>query len=131
MRGWNARTLAASTLPSEGGNAVFEGSVEDRWNPLRNAGRLAFVDFSRISFVFFYDFGNVWTRVKQFRPSEIAMASGLGFRYATIAGPIRIDLGFRVYDPSEVSGRRWITEKQFYKETLGNLVLHFGIGNAF
>jgi outer membrane protein assembly factor BamA len=131
VRGWNARALAASTLPEEGGNAVFEGSVENRWNLLRSAGRLGFIDLSRFSFVFFYDFGNVWTVVKQVKIDEIAMASGLGVRYATIAGPVRIDFGFRVYDPGDRLGHQWITQKQFYKETLGNFVLHFGIGNSF
>ena len=131
IRGWPARELAASSLPEEGGNAVFEGSIENRWNLLRNAGRLGFIDFSKFSLVFFYDLGNVWTTVQKFRPDEIAMASGLGIRYATIAGPLRIDFGFRVYDPMAEPDRRWITEKKFYKETLGNLVLHFGIGHTF
>jgi outer membrane protein assembly factor BamA len=131
VRGWKARELAVSTLPLEGGNAVLEGSVEYRWNLLRNAGRLGFVEFNRFSLVFFFDFGNVWTRAKEFKVSEIAMASGLGLRYATVAGPVRIDLGFRVYDPSEVQGRKWISEKKFWKETLGNFVLHFGIGHSF
>lgn len=131
VRGWKARELAVSALPLEGGNAVLEGSVEYRWNLLRNAGRLGFVEFNRFSLVFFFDFGNVWTRAKEFKVSEIALASGLGLRYATVAGPVRIDLGFRVYDPSEAQGRKWISEKKFWKETLGNFVLHFGIGHSF
>ncbi len=131
VRGWGARGLAASRLPEEGGNAVFEGSIENRWNLLQNAGRLGFIEFNRFSLVFFYDFGNVWTRAKEMRFSEIAMASGLGLRYATVAGPIRIDLGFKVYDPLALPERQWITQKQFYKETLGGLVLHFGIGHSF
>ena len=131
VRGWGARGLAASNLPEEGGNAVFEGSIENRWNLLRNAGRLGFIEFNRFSLVFFYDFGNVWPQAKEMRFNEIAMASGLGLRYATIAGPIRVDLGFKVYDPLAVPERQWITQKKFYKETLGGLVLHFGIGHSF
>ena len=131
VRGWRARELAASTLPEEGGNAVFEGSIENRWNLLRDAGRLGFIDFSRFSLVFFLDFGNVWTRLNAMRVSEIALASGVGLRYATVAGPVRIDFGFRVYDPMGVPERRWITRRKFYEETLGNFVLHFGIGHSF
>ena len=131
VRGWGARGLAASRLPAEGGNAVFEGSVENRWNLLRNAGRLGFIEFNRFSLVFFFDFGNVWPQVKEMRMSEIAMASGFGLRYATIAGPIRIDIGFKVFDPSALPERQWITQKKFYKETLGGLVFHFGIGHSF
>jgi outer membrane protein assembly factor BamA len=59
------------------------------------------------------------------------MATGLGLRYATVAGPVRVDFGFRVYDPNDIPERRWITQKKFYKDTLGNFVLHFGIGHAF
>jgi outer membrane protein insertion porin family len=131
VRGWRARDLAASTLPEEGGNAVFEGTIENRWNLLRNAGRLGFIEFNRFSLVFFLDFGNVWTRLNEMRVSEFALASGVGLRYATVAGPVRIDLGFRVYDPMGVPERRWITRRKFYEETLGNFVLHFGIGHSF
>ena len=131
VRGWGARGLAASPLPEEGGNAIFEGTIEDRWDLLRNAGRLGFVEFSRFSLVFFFDFGNVWPRAGDMRVKEIALASGIGLRYATIAGPIRIDFGFKVYDPSAVQERQWVFQKQFYKETLGDLVFHFGIGHTF
>jgi outer membrane protein insertion porin family len=131
VRGWRARELAASRFPEEGGNTVFEVSLEDRWNLLRNAGRLAFLEFNKLSVVFFYDVGNVWPTVEKVRVTDLAMASGMGLRYATIAGPLRIDFGFRVYDPADVPERRWITQKKFYKETLGNFVLHFGIGHAF
>jgi outer membrane protein insertion porin family len=131
VRGWRARELSASRFPEEGGNTVFEASVEDRWNLLKNAGRLAFLEFNKFSLVFFYDIGNVWPTVEHVRFTDLAMASGMGLRYATIAGPVRVDFGFRVYDPSDVPERRWITQKKFYKETLGNFVLHFGIGHAF
>jgi outer membrane protein insertion porin family len=110
---------------------VFEASVEERWNLLKNAGRVGFIELNKFSLVFFYDVGNVWPTVDQMRVTDFAMASGMGVRYATIAGPVRVDFGFRVYDPADVAGHQWITQKQFYKETLGNFVLHFGIGHAF
>jgi outer membrane protein assembly factor BamA len=128
VRGWRARELAASRFPEEGGNTVFEASIEDRWNLLKNAGRFGFLEFNKFSLVFFYDIGNVWPTADKVRITDIAMASGLGVRYATIVGPVRVDFGFRVYDPADVPDHRWITQKKFYKETLGNFVLHFGIG---
>ena len=131
VRGWGARELSASSLPEEGGDAVFEGSIENRWNLLRNAGRLGFVEFNRISLVFFFDIGNVWPKASDMRINQLAMASGIGLRYATIAGPIRIDFGFKVFDPSAVQERQWIFQKQFYKETLGGLVFHIGIMHSF
>jgi len=54
-------------------------------------------------------------------PSPTSHGLGMGVRYATIAGPVRVDFGFRVYDPADVAGHQWITQKQFYKETLGKL----------
>ena len=131
VRGWRARELSASRFPEEGGNTVFEASGEERWNLLKNAGRVGFIELNKFSLVFFYDIGNVWPTVDKVRVTDFAMASGMGVRYATIAGPVRVDFGFRVYDPADVPGHQWITQKQFYKETLGNFVLHFGIGHAF
>jgi len=131
VRGWKARDLGAFALPDEGGNALLEASLEARWNLLKEAGRFWFLDFSKFSLVMFYDVGNVWTRARNFRLRELAMASGLGLRYATVAGPIRIDFGFRLYDPAGPEGLQWITRKKFYRETLSDFVLHFGIGHAF
>jgi outer membrane protein assembly factor BamA len=131
VRGWRARDLAASRFPEEGGNTVFEATVEDRWNLLKDAGRLGFLEFNKFSLVFFCDFGNVWPTVDDVRLSDVAIASGMGLRYATIVGPLRVDFGFRVYDPTAVPGYQWITQKKFYKETLGNFVLHFNIGHSF
>jgi outer membrane protein assembly factor BamA len=131
IRGWKARGLGAFKLTDEGGNALFEGSLEARWNLLKEAGRLWFIEFNKFSLVLFYDIGNVWTELSKVRTSDFAMASGLGLRYATVAGPIRIDFGFRVYDPAAPVGRQWITRKKFFRETLSDLVLHFGIGHAF
>ncbi len=131
IRGWKARELGALPDRSEGGTALFEGNLEARWNPLKDAGKFAFIEFNRLSFVFFYDIGNVWTEVKRVRTSEFAMAAGVGFRYDTVAGPVRIDLGFRVYDPAAPRDHQWITQKRFFGETLANIVPHIGIGHAF
>lgn len=131
VRGWKARDLGAVVKTDEGGTALVEANLEARWNPLKNAGRFAFFEFNRLSFVFFYDIGNVWTDLMRVRASEVAMASGIGIRYNTVAGPVRIDFGFRVYDPAAPPEHRWITQKRFFKETLSNLVPHIGIGHSF
>lgn len=131
IRGWKARDLGAVIKTDEGGTAFVEANLEARWNPLKNAGKFAFVEFNRLSFVFFFDMGNVWTDLRRVRASETAMASGVGIRYDTVAGPIRIDFGFRVYDPSAPRDHQWITQKRFFKETLSDLVPHIGIGHSF
>ncbi len=101
MRGWKARYLGAmsDSLRNQGGNAMFEGTIEARWNLLKDAGSLGFLDLEKFSLVFFYDCGNVWAKPQKIRVSEIAMAFGFGLRYNTIAGPIRIDFGMKLYDP--------------------------------
>lgn len=131
VRGWRARVLGAFSRPDLGGTALFETNLEARWHLFKNAGRLWFLELPKLSLVFFYDAGNVWSELKQVRATEIAMAAGFGIRFDTIAGPLRIDFGFRTYDPFEQAGRRWITEKRFFPETFSGGVLHFGVGHAF
>ena len=45
VRGWQARGLGvmALALRNFGGNALFEGTIESRLNPLKDAGSLSFL----------------------------------------------------------------------------------------
>ena len=129
VRGWKSRSLGAVVDASQGGNALFEANLEARWNLFRTAGRLWFIDLSNISLVGFYDMGDVWTELKRMRITEIAMATGLGLRWNTIAGPIRVDFAVRVYDPFAPPGRQWITKHRLFHDTYG--LIQFGIGQAF
>jgi outer membrane protein insertion porin family len=134
VRGWRARSLGASMTADQrdqGSNALFEGNIEGRWNLLNGAGSLWFIDLEKISLVMFYDCGNIWTAPKKIRPDEIAMAFGIGLRYNTVAGPIRIDFGMKLYDPDAPMNRRWVTQKRFFPETAAEGVLHFGVGHTF
>jgi outer membrane protein assembly complex protein YaeT len=133
VRGWRTRSLGTmpDTLRNLGGNAMLEGTIEARWNLLNGAGTFLFLDLEKISVVFFYDFGNLWTAPQKMRLSEIAMAFGFGLRYNTIAGPIRIDFGMKLYDPDAPATRRWVTQKRFFPETLKNGVFHLGVGHTF
>jgi outer membrane protein assembly complex protein YaeT len=133
VRGWRTRSLGMmpDTLRNLGGNAMLEGTIEARWNLLNGAGTFLFIDLEKISLVFFYDIGNLWTAPQKMRLSEIAMAFGFGLRYNTIAGPIRIDFGMKLYDPDVPVTRRWVTQKGFFPETLKNGVLHLGVGHTF
>jgi len=127
VRGWRARELspkvevpvlneATNTVESvilEGGSFLFEGSTEYRYKFTESIGVTAFVDF-----------GNSWSNVKKTRMSEIAVASGFGFRYYTMIAPFRIDFGFKSYDP--------YSDKRIFKRKLLDLMeFHFGIGEAF
>lgn len=129
VRGWRSRELGAVPNPNEGGKALMEANLEVRWRLFQEAGRFLFIDPSNISLVGFVDMGNVWTELRRVRIAETAVAAGFGFRWDTIAGPVRIDLGFRVYDPFDGSGRPWITDRRFFHDTYS--LVHFGIGHAF
>ena len=134
VRGWKSRSLGfVDSTDDQGGDAFLDGSLEARLNPLKNAGSFSFIDLEKISFVLFYDIGNVWARPSSFRFSQIAMAAGFGLRYNTIAGPIRIDFGMRVFDPDAFAAgtNAWITEKKFFPETVATGVVQLGVGHAF
>jgi outer membrane protein assembly factor BamA len=59
------------------------------------------------------------------------MAFGLGIRYNTVAGPIRIDFGMKLYDPDAPVSRQWVTQKRFFPETAKDAIWHFGVGHTF
>ena len=132
VRGWRARDLGtmADSLRNQGGDGMFEGTIEARLNPFKR-GTLGFLDLEKLSFVLFYDCGNIWSEPRQMRLSEIAMAFGFGLRYNTIAGPIRIDFGMKLYDPDPLATRPWVTQKRFFPETFKQGVIHLGVGHTF
>lgn len=66
-----------------GGEALLEGNVEVRV-PL----------YKEFHGVAFFDFGNVYFRVRDLDPGQFKYASGFGLRYITPIGPIGLDLGF-------------------------------------
>lgn len=68
-----------------GGAALFEGNVELRF-PLfgENLRGAAFVDV-----------GQVWSRPRDAEVKDIVWSPGLGVRYFSMVGPIRIDVGYR------------------------------------
>lgn len=132
VRGWTARELstAPDSLTALGLNALFESSLELRWNAFRGMSSFLPLDLDRFWLVLFFDAGNAWRELTFMSSNEIAMAFGLGLRYDLFFGPIRIDFGMKMFDPS-VSNHRWFTERKFFSETLAGMVIHFGIGHAF
>jgi outer membrane protein insertion porin family len=65
--------------------------------------------------VAFLDGGNVWLKFDQMDPADFKFTTGLGLRYDTPVGPLRVDYGFKLQkEKGESSG-----------------ALHFSIGHAF
>jgi outer membrane protein assembly factor BamA len=133
VRGWGAYGLGnvpiiSSTLPhgAAGGYSLFEGNVEIRHHLFPEADSwLATVVTNRLSLGAFIDAGNVWTEREKLAwisemPRQTAVAAGIGFRYDTPIGPIRLDLGWRLYDP----------EIQQMNLQQGPAI-QIGVGNAF
>lgn len=129
LRGWPADRLAANVPAEIGGGFIIDGSFEHRTKPFALSKNTLIKD---LGFVTFFDYGNVWDSYKSFQLNKIAMAIGGGIRYYTIVGAVRLDLGFRLYDPG-ASEKQWLFEndlgtifKSGYK-----MQIQIGIGNTF
>ncbi len=128
VRGWRAQDNGILDNKLNGGKFLFEGSFELRWmnfnsntNFMKNFGT-----------VYFLDYGNVWETHKQFQLREISLAIGFGVRYYTFVGPVRIDVGFRLYDPGGNDGKKWLFQNSFRDIFVKPLyAIQFGLGNAF
>ncbi|MEJ2683978.1 MAG: outer membrane protein assembly factor BamA [Candidatus Sulfobium sp.] len=106
VRGYAQDTLGPKGADGNptGGNAFIVGNVELRTDVGRNIGLVPFLDM-----------GNVWVKAGDINPADLKYTAGLGLRYATPVGPIRIDYGFKLNkEPGESNGE-----------------LHFSIGHAF
>ncbi len=128
VRGWAAKQLGIVVNKNAGGNFVVESSIEHRLRPFLNAENLYIRDLGYATFI---DVGNVWQEIDKFKFNELALAMGGGIRYYTIIGAIRLDLGFKIYDPQPgpVGGSNWIFGEGCNYSDKYNI--QFGIGNTF
>lgn len=125
LRGWRAQKNGILANTENGGKFLIEGSFEIRRKP-----------FPQRSFLFplwgvvFLDWGNVWESAGKFRTDQIALATGFGIRYDTFVGPVRIDLGFKLFDPMAREGEKWLWDRpsEIFKS---KYAIQFGLGNAF
>ena len=122
-----------------GGEALLEGSVELRFPLYGDKWRGAA----------FVDFGQVWAAGDRVRLDEIAITPGIGIRYNSPIGPIRVDVGYNgqggdwlpvitdELDPTDgrktgdllplAKNVRWNPGGSFFDR----LQFHFSIGQAF
>lgn len=85
---------------------------------------------------FFVDAGNVWTlddadnakNLKIESVSEIAIGAGTGIRLDFSFLIVRLDTGFKIYDPAQPIGQRWVAHKQV---TFDNAQWNIAIGYPF
>lgn len=128
VRGWAAKQLGIVVNKNAGGDFVVESSVEHRLRPFLDAENIYFRD---LGFATFIDVGNVWQEINKFKFNELALAMGGGIRYYTIIGAIRLDVGFKIYDPQPgpVGGSNWLFGPGCNYSDKYNI--QFGIGNTF
>ncbi len=130
VRGWKDKQLSALPGSIIGGNVAFEGSFELRSQLSPNGGKVFnVIEIPRFWMVSFLDYGNTWNKVSDIMISEVALAVGVGLRYETFVGPLRVDLAWRLYDPTALPGRQWLYEQQFFTNSFS--IVHIGIGHAF
>ncbi|WP_394775944.1 BamA/TamA family outer membrane protein [Flavobacterium sp.] len=93
--------------------------------------------FGDVKGAIFADAGNIWNVMDNVIDdkakfnnlndlAEIALGSGFGLRYDLSFFVIRLDLGFKTYNPGHEKGDRWFKEYNF-----GHSVLNFGINYPF
>jgi outer membrane protein insertion porin family len=106
VRGYEQDTLGpkGSDGNPTGGNAFLMENLEMRVALGKGIGIVTFLDG-----------GNVWYQVKDMDPSEIKFTAGLGLRYDTPVGPLRVDYGYKLEKEKD--------------ESRGEV--HFSIGHAF
>ncbi len=130
VRAWKDRQLSAFGDTLEGGNVAIDGSVEIRSQMFPNGGKIFnVVELPRFWSVLFLDFGNTWFASSDISTKKIALAAGLGLRYETFVGPLRLDVAWRLYDPKKPVGEQWLTQQIFFQNSFS--IVQFGIGHAF
>ncbi|MDL2141377.1 MULTISPECIES: BamA/TamA family outer membrane protein [Flavobacterium] len=101
------------------------------------SAELRFKIFGAVKGAIFADAGNIWNVLDNVIDekakfsgvndlAEIALGTGFGLRYDLSFFVIRLDMGFKTYNPAHEKGDRWFKEYNF-----GHSVLNFGINYPF
>jgi len=140
VRGWQSQQLKSPSISKAnidtndinlyeilkdntiGGTFLIESTIESRHKLFGDAGAALFADI-----------GNTWNGYKNFNYNELGVTLGFGLRYYSPFAPIRIDFGFKVYNPDTKKSifNRNINIMNVLKFREDILVFHFGIGEAF
>jgi len=128
------QSLTNPYLFEQPGNILLELNAEYR-----------FPVFKYLKMALFVDAGNVW-RIQPFkdRPNadfnvnrfykEIALGTGIGFRFDFTFVILRLDVGTKLYNPNMPEGDKWMSKNLSFKTPFGvkqQTVLNIGIGYPF
>lgn len=119
------------------GSSSFSNDFNEANMKIAISGEYRFPISGKWGGALFADAGNIWNvldavtyeaakfdSIKDL--SEIALGTGFGIRYDLSFFVIRLDLGFKTYNPAKEIGERWFTQYNF-----ANVVYNFGINYPF
>lgn len=129
-RGWQPYALGPGR--SGGENDFNEANLKLAFNT-----ELRFHLFGDLHSAIFADVGNIWNVLDNETDEEkifdgiqslrdTAIGTGFGLRYDFNFFVVRLDLGFRTYNPADESGKKWFRDYNF-----ANSVLNIGINYPF
>lgn len=131
LRAWKIYDLGPGSTKSglefNVGNLKFINSLEYRFNVINSINGALFVDAGNI-----WDISNasITASEAKFRGinsiKDIAIGSGVGLRYDLSFILLRLDLGFKTYEPYLPAGNKW-----FKNYNLAHAVYNFGISYPF
>jgi len=136
VRGWSVRELGPGKYAS--GNSAYNYFNQCGDVRLDASVELRTRLFWKFESAFFVDAGNVWT-VKEYENQEggqftsnfykeIAASWGLGLRIVTDFVILRLDWGFKAFDPSSDADESWALRHPFRGS---HNTLHFAVGYPF
>lgn len=130
IRAWQPYGLGPGS--SGGVNDFNEANLK-----LNASAELRFKIFNSLKGALFVDAGNIWNVLDNVKDEtytftglksleNTAVGSGFGFRYDLSFFVVRFDLGFKTYNPADLSGKKW-----FRDYNVANSVLNIGINYPF
>lgn len=129
-RGWQPYALGPGS--SGGINDFNEANFKLAFN-----AEYRFPFFGQLYGAFFADAGNIWNVFDNVEDEsytfngisslkDIALGTGIGFRYDFSFFVFRLDFGYKTYNPGRPENERWFRDLNF-----GRTVLNFGINYPF
>ncbi|WP_281227757.1 BamA/TamA family outer membrane protein [Flavobacterium aquiphilum] len=129
-RGWQAYNLGP-------GSSSFSNDFNEANMKIAISGEYRFLITGKWNGALFADAGNIWNvfDAVKYEPAqfnsiedlkEIALGTGFGIRYDLGFFAVRLDLGFKTYNPALEMDKRWFTQYNF-----ANSVFNFGINYPF
>ncbi len=104
---------------------------------ITTSAELRFGIFNKLNGALFIDAGNIWNIFDDISDdaavfaslkslNDIAVGSGFGFRYDLNYFVVRLDLGFKTYDPAITDNKKWFRDYNY-----ANSVINIGINYPF